>query len=111
MKYNRATQEDIERIWKQLWGDLTKEEVQAITDAETKGAFHVHENAYGDKFRREFRTGRRKSPYAKQVVCIRLSPSWREKIMSVSNSEQAYIENAVRNKLMQDGLLCNTETA
>ena len=33
-KYTRATPDDITRIWKQLWGDLTPEQVQEITKKE-----------------------------------------------------------------------------
>ncbi len=33
-KYTRATSDDIARIWKQLWGDLTQEQVQDITKKE-----------------------------------------------------------------------------
>lgn len=33
-KYTRATPDDIARIWKQLWGDLTPEQAQEITKKE-----------------------------------------------------------------------------
>lgn len=33
-KYTRATSDDITRIWKQLWGDLTPEQVREITKKE-----------------------------------------------------------------------------
>jgi len=34
IEYPRATAEDVARIWEQLWGDATPEQVQAIYEAE-----------------------------------------------------------------------------
>ena len=43
--HTRATPADIARIWKQLWGDLTPEQVRAITEKEDKMNGYIDTNA------------------------------------------------------------------
>lgn len=72
-------------------------------------ACHIVENVDGEKRRRIFVTGRRKSSDPKENIGLRLPRSWRERIRE-RGKEQEFIEDAVREKMVRDGYFCNTDT-